>query len=489
MTENILLCDHFFCVMMNTFIGRTDELTKLKSLTEKKTASLVVIQGRRRVGKSRLVQEFGKKMPFYAFSGLPPTRSTTNQSQRNTVANQMSQQGFPRVRMDDWDDVFFLLAEKTKHGRVVILLDEISWMGSKDPDFLGKLKNAWDLHFKNNPKLILVLCGSVSSWIEENILMNTGFVGRISLTLKLNELSLPECHLFLKTMGFKDGDYNVLKILSVTGGIPKYLEEIRGDFSAEENIRQLCFDKSGLLFREFEHIFSDLFSKKIRTYKSIVEYLADGSATLNDICRDLSIEKSGRLSKSLQILMQSGFVQRDYTWNLKTSHESRLSYYRLSDNYCRFYLKYIDKNKGRIENGQFDHRSITTLPGWESVIGLQFENLVLNNRSLIWKALRIYPEDIVIDNPFFQRKTVKSAACQLDYLIQTSTNTLYACEIKFSKHPLSATVVNEMQEKLKRLHLPRGFSCVAVLIHVNGVQSALEERAFFKKIIDFSEFL
>lgn len=476
---------------MNTtsFVGRINELDKLQSLINKKTASLVVIHGRRRIGKSRLIQEFGKKMPFYIFSGLPPTPSTTIQRQRDTFTNQMHLQGFPKIRADDWEDIFLLLAEKTRHGRVVVVLDEISWMGSKDPDFLGKLKNAWDLHFKNNPKLILILCGSVSSWIEKNILMSTGYVGRISLTLMLKELSLHDCSLFLKAIGYKNSHYEMLKILCVMGGIPKYLEEVRSDLSAEENIKQLCFESSGMLFQEFHHLFSDLFSKKMATYKMIVEYLANGTATLNDISQNLSIGKSGRLSEMLHILIQSGFIQRDYTWNIKTGHESRLSYYRLSDNYCRFYLKYIDKNKGRIENGQFDNRSMTTLPGWEGMMGLQFENLVLNNRKLIWNALKIYPEDIIIDNPFFQRKTLNASGCQFDYLIQTSTNMLYACEIKFSKNPLAAHVVDEMQEKLRRLQLPRGFSCVAVLIHVNGVQSALEEREFFKKIIDFSDFL
>lgn len=476
---------------MNTssFVGRMNELDKLQSLMNKKTASLVVIHGRRRVGKSRLIQEFGKKMTFYIFSGLPPTSSTTIQGQRDAFTNQMHLQGFPKVRADDWDDIFFLLAEKTHQGRVVVVLDEISWMGSKDSDFLGKLKNAWDLHFKNNSKLILILCGSVSSWIEKNILMSTGYVGRISLTLMLKELSLYECGLFLKALGYNHSPYEMLKILCITGGVPKYLEEIRSDLSAEENIKQLCFEASGMLFQEFNHLFSDLFSKKMTIYKMIVEYLANGPATFNDISQNLSMGKSGRLSEMLHILIQSGFIQRDYTWNIKTGHESRLSHYRLSDNYCRFYLKYIDKNRGRIENGQFDNRSMTTLPGWEGMMGLQFENLVLNNRKLIWNALKIYPEDIIIDNPFFQRKTSNASGCQFDYLIQTSTNILYACEIKFSKNPLAANVVDEMQEKLKRLQLPRGFSCVAVLIHVNGVQSALEEREFFKKMIDFSDFI
>lgn len=476
------------------FVGRQPELEKLEALTKKKVASLAVIQGRRRIGKSRLVEEFAKKLGkgyrFYSFSGLPPTPKTTAQDQLDEFARQLSQQtGLPEIKVDDWSKLFILLAEKCQQGKFIILFDEISWMGSLDSNFLGKIKNAWDLYFKKNPTLILILCGSVSSWIEENILQNTGFVGRISLTLTLPELSLLECNHLFEKIGFRESPHEKFKILSVTGGVPRYLEEIRPDLSADENIKQLGFEKSGILFNEFEQLFSDLFNKKYLFYKKVVKFLSNGVAELNDIAKALHLSVGGYLSESLDILIKSGFVKRDYNWDVKTGKESRLSHYRLSDNYLRFYLKYIDKNKEKITNDQFNHRSITSLPGWESILGLQFENLVLNNKKLIWEKLHIYPQDIVTDNPFFQRKTARTAGCQIDYLIQTSFNTLYVCEIKFSKSALGPSVIEQMKEKLNRLSLPRGFSCVPILIHVNGVQNVVEEREYFKKIIDFGEFL
>jgi uncharacterized protein len=106
---------------------------------------------------------------------------------------------------------------------VLLFFDEISWMGSKDPTFLGKRKNAWDLQFKKNDRLVFVVCGSASSWIEENLLSSTGFVGRISYRLTLEELPLPDCNRFWPD---SIATYEKFKILSVTGGVPKYLEEI-----------------------------------------------------------------------------------------------------------------------------------------------------------------------------------------------------------------------------------------------------------------------
>lgn len=181
----------------NLFVGRSQELKDLQRYLKKRSASLIVIKGRRRVGKSRLVEEFARDLTFYSFAGLLPDKKVTDQDQRNEFTRQLSEY-FPEIEINanDWSNLFFFLSERTKTGRIVILLDEISWMGSLDPTFLGKLKNAWDRHFKKNPELILILCGSASSWIEENILSSTGFLGRVSFTLTVEELPLKSCNQF-----------------------------------------------------------------------------------------------------------------------------------------------------------------------------------------------------------------------------------------------------------------------------------------------------
>src|SRR3990167_2950475 len=183
--------------MLHTFIGRKRELQMLQELFKKKSSSLVVIRGRRRIGKSRLAQEFANKIPHYIFSGIPPTIGITAADQREEFARQIQREmKIPLPRAEDWGDLFWQLAQQAQKRKIVLVLDEISWMGSKDPTFLGKLKTAWDLYFKNNPQLILILCGSISSWIEENILSSTGFMGRISLDIILEELPLLECNDF-----------------------------------------------------------------------------------------------------------------------------------------------------------------------------------------------------------------------------------------------------------------------------------------------------
>ena len=115
--------------------------------------------------------------------------------------------------------------------------------------------------------------------------------------------------------------------------------------------------------------------------------LANGPKNLRQICKELKRSVSGVYTKHLDDLVKSGFVQRDFTWNLANGQESTLSLYRLSDNYLRFYLKYIAPNRSKIEKGGFVNTALTRLPAWESIMGLQFENLVAHNRKIIWNLL------------------------------------------------------------------------------------------------------
>ncbi len=283
--------------------------------------------------------------------------------------------------------------------------------------------------------------------------------------------------------------YEKLKVLSVTGGIPRYLELINPSLGAEDNIRELLFSRNSVLLDEFKLIFSDTFGERSAIYRKIIASLLKGPASLNDILERTQRTKTGDYSDYLNDLVTAGFLARDYTWRLKTGEISKLSRYRLKDNFLRFYLRYVTPNRPAIEKGFFEGRSLTSLPGWESLLALQFENLVLNNVSTVIKKLGVLMPDVVFANPFFQRKTRLQAGCQIDLAIQTRFDSVHACEIKFSKSAIKPGVVGEMRQKLEKLQLPRKFSVRPVLIHVNGVHSEVVRSQFFSQIVDFGELL
>jgi AAA+ ATPase superfamily predicted ATPase len=472
------------------FIGREVEIERLEGLLSKKSASLIVVRGRRRIGKSRLLSEFGKEMKSLFFSGDPPVRGgTTAQSQRDLFAHQLRRAGIPGIKSDNWGDLFWHLSKHTQEGRILIVLDEISWMGGKDPLFLGQLKTAWDMYFSKNPKLMIALCGSISSWIEKNILSGTGFVGRITIDLVLEELPLHACNAFWHSKQTRISAYEKFKLLSITGGIPHYLEQIKSNLSAEQNIRDLCFTKGGLLVREFDEIFSDLFSKGKGIHKKIVTCLANGPKEPVQICEEIGKSQGGLYSQYLDELVKAGFVKRDFIWDLKNGEQRKLSRYRVSDNYLRFYLKYIAPNRIKIEKGNIPASMLNQLPAWEGIMGLQFENLVVHNFKALWKILNISGEEVIMDGPFFQTSTVRHPGCQIDYMIQTRFHTLYVCEVKFSKDLISKKIIEEMEKKIKRLKAPKRFSIRPVLIHVNGVEESVLDQGYFDKVIDFSQLL
>lgn len=472
------------------FVGRERELDNLNALLKKKTASMVVVKGRRRVGKTRLLEEFIQNKKAYMLRGLAPNKKTTAQDQRDEFARQLSEAtGLPEVKADDWAKLFTLLGREVKTGQVVIILDEISWMGSKDNNFLSKLKDAWEQYFNKNPKLILILCGSVSTWIDENIINSTDFYGRISWTITLEQLPLNDANALLSAHGFKGSTYEKFKILSVTGGVPWYIGQMQGNYSADENIKRHCFTKGGVLVEEYDRIFKEMFGKYDVLYKKIIKVLASSPLEYNEISKISGYPSSGRLSKYLDDLGKAGFISKDYTWNIKSENVSSIAQFRLSDNYLRFYLKYIEKRRSNIEKGQFKDISLSSLPAWDSIMGLQFENLVVNNRKILLNKLNIRSEDIIYDNPFLQHATSKQKGCQIDYMIQTKYKNLYIFEIKFSRNPLGSKVIDEVKEKINRLAIPHGIAILPILIHVNDVAENLLEKEYFYSVIDFGELL
>jgi len=310
------------------FIGRTEQLGQLMALWNKATSSLVTCQGRRRIGKSRLMDEFAARSGcrYLKLSGLAPRKGMTNDDQLRYFCQRLGEKsGVEGLAAKNWSEAFALLdAEVSRHAseRMVVLLDEISWMGKYDVDFPGYLKDAWDDSLKKHDNLILVLCGSVSSWIQKNILDSTGFVGRISLEIVLGELPVRDCLQFWRQSADGVSSREVFDLLSVTGGVPMYLEEIDPTLTTNENLRRMAFSTGGTLFKDFTRIFNDVFGAKASDKRGILSALAFESRTLSEITAALGKRRNGHLSEALEELELAGFVERDGGVNPATGREA-----------------------------------------------------------------------------------------------------------------------------------------------------------------------
>jgi len=472
------------------FFGREEELETLDALWRKPTPSLVTCRGRRRIGKSTLIEEFAarSRARFIEIAGEAPAQKSTNETQLRAFSKQLAEQtSWTGGPIGDWFDAFRFLDRELDDRKTVVLLDEVSWMGGKDPDFAGQLKTAWDRRFKKHRRLVLVVCGSVSTWIEENILNNTGFVGRASLNLDVGELPLRHCVRFWGEKAARIAPREIFDLLSVTGGVPRYLEDVDPGLSAAENIRRLCFLPKAPLRDDFSKIFNSVFGEAAETKRTILEALSDGPLGVSELAEKLGTERSGYLSRHLEQLTVAGFVSEDAGLNPETGRPLRLTRFRLRDNYTRFYLKCIRPNGPVIDRGAFSFASLESLPGWETILGFQFENLVAANLAELLPLLGMGGVLLTSAAPYRQKAGARKTGCQIDLLLQAG-RTACVVEIK-RRRTIGREVEDEVAAKIAALRLPRGITVRAALVYDGELSPAVEAGGFFDALVPASKLL
>jgi len=472
------------------FIGRKEELADLESLWRKRTSSIIACRGRRRIGKSTLFREFARRTAdaYIEIEGLPPRGEEIISNQEQIVhfiEVLAGQTGCDATPVDNWYAAFSRLEKQIDDAKkTVILLDEISWMAADDPNFPGKLRTAWESLFHRHDRLVLVVCGSVSGWIKKNILGNTGFTGRFSRDYVLRELSLPECASFWRSARDRVDAREVLDVLSVTGGVPRYLEELDPGLSADENIRRMCFLSTGELYKDFDAIFNPIFGPSIMVKRRILEALAEGPLTGTELAHAVSVGRNGRLSDIMRELCEGGFVDDGLGVNPETGREARIARYRLRDNYARFYLKFVAPHRAEIVRGVFRYSSLGALPGWNTILGLQFENLVVNNAMSLVPFLHLGNATVISAAPYRHMKKgadETSRGCQVDLLIQTP-RTAYVVEVKRKKW-IGEEIEREVEDKIRRIPLRPGISARPVLVYDGELDPVVEGNGYFDAII------
>ena len=473
------------------FVGRDYQLELLSSVWAKDSPSLVVVSGRRRIGKSTLVERFAERSRcrFVEIEGLPPDETMTNERQLANFCERLEKStGMDVPAAKNWAQAFDALEKAISgNGKIIVFLDEISWMGGYDMGFAGFLKNAWDLQFSKRKLLVLVLAGSVSAWIQKNILNSKGFVGRVSVDLTLTELPLSACCDFWGKRAAHVSTREMVDMLSITGGIPKYLQEMNPGLPAEENIRRMCFLPEGYLFKDFDSIFSDVFGEGIAAKRRILDVLAVGPASVSELATAMSIEPNGHITDDLNDLIAAGFVAAGAGLNPITGANVREVRYRLSDNYTRFYLKFILPRREAIRQGLYRFTDLESLPGWSGMLGLQFENLVINNLASLCREIGLGRRLVTSAAPYARRKSASCPGLQIDLLIQTPKS-VYVVEVKRCNR-IDASVEKEIEEKVVRLGMDSGKSVRTVLVYEGNLSPEVEENGFIDFIVPFRKLI
>ena len=476
------------------FYGREDLMRQLNALWSKRVSSLVTCRGRRRVGKSTLIRRFAEKSHarFIKIEGERPDGGTTVETELTTFSEQLAAQtGSERTVPAGWLDAFIRLSREIRDDeRTVVLIDEVSWLAFGEPRFANILRVAWENYLKPHDRLVLVVCGSVSGWIKDEIIDNGSYMGRRSLDVVVPELPLKECVKFWGKAVERWSVSDILDMLSVTGGVPRYLEELETSLSPDENIKRLCFMPNAVLRMDFDEMFTDVITREQKYTAEVLRCLVNGPRSVSEIAAMLGVEKSGRISAALMQLVEAGFVSPDAGKNPGTGADVRELRYRLKDNYARFYLKFVEPVKSVIDAGSYAFSGMDQFEGWETILGLQFENLVLNNYRDLLPLLHF--ERVLIHSaaPYYKpgTKGEKGAGLQVDLLLQSKMS-YYVVEIKRWRTKIGQKVVEEMREKCRRLKRPSDVSLRTALVYAGDLTRSVEADGYFDAIVPASDLL
>jgi AAA+ ATPase superfamily predicted ATPase len=427
---------------MNLLIGRKKEKEILLDCLQSDQAEMIAVLGRRRVGKTFLIKQTFTHLDF-EFTGI---LNASKKDQLNAFVKKIEQfsgkknQTKPKNWLDAFDllkDYLMKLKRKTKK---IIFIDELPWLDTAKSKFTDALGYFWnDFALYNN--IVLVVCGSSASWMIKNIVKNKGGLhNRITKRIELNPFTLYETELFLKKKSIQLDQYSITQLYMTMGGIPFYLNEIKKGESVAQNIDRICFSKNGLLYKEFENLFISLYDNP-KTHIQIIKALSSKwkGMSRKELLKITKLTDGGAITRILEELEMSAFITIHYPIDKKKKD----ALYRVSDNYCVFYLHFIN-SLNSFKKGTFINLMPTSK--WHTWSGYAFENICFSHISQIEKKLGIHAIHTEAGS-FLHKGNLTIAGFQIDLLIERADRIINLCEIKFYDRPYIIT--NDYAQKIK----------------------------------------
>ena len=465
------------------FIGREFELSLLRRhLQDRSRAQLIVLYGRRRIGKSTLIARAVESEPqVLFFEGIEGARKPVQIAQ--FLDDLASQTGRVRLAATNWRDVFRGLGELVQTGRWVLVFDEFPWLGAGRTQIVSELKLYWD-RWARNPDLCLFLCGSVASFMTNHVLQSKALHNRKTLELCLGPLPPRAAGRFIDRRGTREK----AQLYMCLGGVPKYLEQIDPSRSLAKNLNRLCFTAGGFFTEEYETLFKEQF-QSLKVYQSVVESLARAPASLSELARQTGVVKGGGFGQQLDNLVRSQFVREYVPVSLSKSRRSRTSMYKLVDPFLIFYFRYIHANRDIIarNRGEEDLYRAIAGPTIQQYFGYAFERLCEDAMQSILDRLEITLADIIEMGPYFQQQRRGLEGLQIDWLIVCRDSVWTLLEFKYSSAPQGLKIVHEVEQKIQRLDVPDEVSVEPVLVSAKGATLAVKKRRFFTSILELGD--
>lgn len=474
-----------FSARQNTyFVGRKNEIKYIKDASEAKEANILVVYGRRRVGKTELIEYTLSDRGLIKLEGI---EGGNTQAQKYRVLYQLSKafddKYITQMHFTTWMELFDFIAEKLSKGRWTLYFEEVQWLAEYENEFISDMKYVWDNAFRHNPDLLLVLCGSSPSFMRNQVVHSKALYNRSIYEINLRGFSLNETSEFLKNKSYRE----IMDAYLTVGGIPEYLKRIKKHTSIQVGICEESFKKDSYFSNEKNRIFISSFATNVH-YEVIIDYLSQIKfASRSEIETHVHVKGGGSLTDVLKDLEMCGFIERYVPY--QASEDSNLVRYCIADNYLRFYFKFIAPLADRIQKGDYNNAPLQALnkESYQKWLGFSFEYFCRKNSQIIatiigFSAVRYK------SGAFFNRTSIKEEpGYQIDLIFDRADHVLTVCEVKYTIAKTGVEVIEEFERKLRLMPNKKNKTIEKVLITANGASDSLISQGYFDRIITLED--
>lgn len=440
--------------MKEDIIGRQKEIKRLEKVCQSNKSEFITIYGRRRVGKTFLITSlFENKLAFYATGIIDGDK----EDQMSSFYNSLKKYGCTMPKPESWYDAFDLLSQiienKSDTEKKIIFLDEIPCFDTPRMDFVKALGYFWNSFVSLRKDIVLIVCGSATSWIVSNIIDNHGGLhNRTTGEIYLQQFTLGETEKYLKAKKFHWNRKSIAEAYMIFGGIPYYLSLLENTETLAANIDRLYFAPDGELRNEYQQLYNSLF-KNSSPYIKIIEKLAESKSGLSktEISQAAEITQNGDLTQMLDNLQYSGLI-RSFYGKSRGKIKKRGSYYQITDLFTLFHITFASKHS----NPTFWQDRLAT-PQINTWCGLAFERVCLWHIPQIRKALGL--NRIAVE--YYSWRSNNDSRAQIDLIIERADRLINICEIKFanSEYSISKTEDLSMRNRIDAFRIESGTRC------------------------------
>ena len=419
------------------FINRERELSALKKFWQGKNAQLIVIYGKRRVGKTELIKQFIREKPHIYFLAQKINEHENLKLLGEAAGEYFDNDILKRKGFENWKWVFEYLRKNVKE-RTVFFIDEFPYLAEANKGISSVFQSGWDEYLKNTP-VFLILCGSSISMMEDEVLSyKAPLYGRRTGQIFLKPFPFFEAKKFYPNTSFA----RCLGLYSIAGGNPSYLKIFNPRLSLEANIKRNILQPEAFLYNEVEFILREEL-REPRNYFAILKAIALGRNKISEIVNETGLPK-GILHKYLFILEDIHIIQKEVSVTEKNPLKSRKGIYKLQDQFFKFWFKYILPNKGNIEEGRVDLVLKKIKDDFNLMVSENYENAakeVINNHKS-----RFFPINKI--GRWWDRNE------EIDIVaLNEEENKILFGEVKWSNKPVGVDIYNSLKRKSLKVEL------------------------------------